>query len=238
MYTLKINEDGSVTTAHYETIMQRSNLVDNFQILASPTYRGIDLSDFNLTMKFLLPVSKRLNSITLTLTNANYDGFLQYVVKGTTLFTAEAGDIEVFFSFTKLTQNEDGSFNQLVRETQKGIVHITSIPDWGNIVPDDALTALDQRMIALEALIKQLDSLQQATYTNMVNDLKLDIPAKELYLISQTGRVGEGVDVDKLSELIGEYVVGSDLDGVNDGVTHLDDIGLPNVTITNLDDLV
>lgn len=239
MYTLKIDEDNNVITTVYETIMQRSNLVDNFQVLVSKTYKSVDMSGFTVTMRYLLPVSKKYKTFTLKLANSDYNGYLQYVVDGTTLFTSEPGDIKVSFSFVKINQLDNGTFQQLVRKTKEGIVTITAIPEWGDIVPDEALDALDQRLIALEILVKQLDALNQETYNNLVRDLHLDISAKELYLISQTGKIGNGIDIDDLSQIVGEYIAGKDLDGVQDGVTHLDDIqNLSNITVTNLDEII
>ena len=51
MYTLKINDDNTVTTTVKETLVERSNYVDKIQIVTSKLYREqIDMSDATLYM--------------------------------------------------------------------------------------------------------------------------------------------------------------------------------------------
>ena len=58
MYTILVNDDNTLTTSIRERIMQRSKLVDSLHFLVYPTYKGLDMTDFTVTMEYILPVSK------------------------------------------------------------------------------------------------------------------------------------------------------------------------------------
>ena len=65
MYTLLINENNEIVTTVKERIMQRSKLVDDLHFLMNPMYKGIDMSDFTVTMEYILPVSREYTTETL-----------------------------------------------------------------------------------------------------------------------------------------------------------------------------
>lgn len=235
MYTLLISEDNSVTTTVYETIMQRSLNVDNVQILVNRNYKGIDLSDASVLMEYVLP-SKRIFS-----TYLKFDGtyeindFIKYTIPANTMLTAEAGDIFVSFTFVKTEVSDANQPKAYVRKTQEGTIKITPISHWLDFVPDDHLTAIDQRLLAMEAAQKAQDALNQEAFESMVRDITLDREKKKIQLESISGPIGNGIDTDKLSEMISTDLVGDDLDGVDDGVTHLDQ--LLGVQVVNLNSL-
>lgn len=236
MYTLLISEDNSVITSVYEPIMQRSLNVDNIQILVNHFYKGIDLSNATVLIEYVLP-SKRIFSTYLNF-DGNYemDDFIKYTIPANTMLTAEAGEILVSFTFVKMELDENNNPKAYVRKTQEGTIKITPISHWLDFVPDEHLTAIDQRLLAMEAAQKAQDSLNQEMFEQMARDITLDEEKKKILLESNSGPIGKGIDTNKLSEIIGTTIVGEDLDGVNDGVTYLDDI--PGVQIVNLDNLV
>lgn len=241
MYTLKICEDNKVITTVYETIMQRSNLVDKVQFLIPKRFKTItDMSSATITMEYIMPVSRELSFITLKLNDKNFhENYLQYLLPINSRLSSQAGEIEFFLTFTEIQALEDGTFEPHIEHTEKGTIRITAIPDFGNIDLDDFMRAFDQKLIAQDVILNKQDALLQEMHMNMVQDIKLDNLTQTLHLLSENGKLGNGVNVEELAKLIGEYIAGKDLDGVQDGVTHLDDIqNLSNITVTNLDEII
>lgn len=239
MYTLLISENGSVTTTVYETIMQRSTNFNNIQVLIKKMYKGVDITNASIYMKYVLPISKKIKMMHLELASDNYlSDHLQYIIPGNTLLTAEPGEIKVTFSIVKAGTTEDGQPAVAVEKTGEGTIKITPVAQWADFVPDEMLDEIDQRLIMLEARQKDQDALHQEMFQEMVNDVRLDTDNKKLILTNKTGDIGAGVNVDDLSDLISNNIVGTDLDGVQDGVIQLDDLLKSNVNIVNLDKLV
>ena len=58
LYTILINDDNTLTTSVRERIMQRSKLVDSLHFLCPPTYKELDMTDFTVTLEYILPVSR------------------------------------------------------------------------------------------------------------------------------------------------------------------------------------
>ena len=78
-----------------------------------------------------------------------------------TNLTAEAGDVAVQLTFYKVEMEADGTGIKRVRHTQATNIRVLPISAWSDIIPDEALTALDQRMIAMQALANQLVEANQ-----------------------------------------------------------------------------
>ena len=187
-------------------------------------------------MEYVLP-SKRIFSMYLN-NNGLFEenNFIKYTIPANTMLTAEAGDINVAFTFTKLELNSENKPKAYVRKTKEGVIEITPISAWLDFVPDEHLSAIDQRLLALEAAQETLNALNQEIFESMVQDIALDENQEKIKAVSKTGLIGQGVDLKKLSELIGTNLVGVDPDGVNDGVTYLDKLN--GIDIVNLDTLV
>lgn len=237
MYTLLISEDNNIVTTKYETLMQRSDF-NNIQILIPSLFKGVDISNATLWLKYILPVSKKIRMVQLILNSANYDGdFLQYIIPANTQLTAEAGEVEITVTIVKLVYEEDTDTKKAgIESTKVGFIKITPIAQWLNFDPDEMLDPIDQRLIMLEARQKDQDALNQEMFESMARDIVIDEDTNKLILDSNSGLLGNGVDINKLITLVGTAIVGEDLDGVNDGVTHLDN--LQGVQVINLDKLV
>lgn len=237
MYTLFLNKDGNFITTNEETIMQRSLNVDNIQILVDKIYKNIDLSNATVYMEYTLPVSKRI--LGMYLQNSPFEDsndLLSFTINGDTKITGEAGDIRFSLTFVKLDLIDEANPVAYVSKTQEGIIKITPIAPWLDYVPDELLTPIDQRLIALEAAQKTQNALNQEMFDSMARDIVLNEEHKKIQLESNSGPIGNGIDTNKLSDIIGTAIVGQDLDGVNDGVTHLDNI--PGIQVVDLDKLV
>ncbi len=237
MYTLKINEDNTVTTTVKEKLVERSNYVDNIQIVTSKLYREqIDMTDCTVYMRYVLPVTNKIKITQLTLNDANYEtDYLQYVIPADAYITAEAGDIEVSFTFLKLVSNEDDSTTSYVRKTQSGVIHISPLAAFAKFEPHEMLDEVDQRLIQMIALEKDMLALSEATYNGMVQDIHINDETRKAVLIDREGNdTGEGIEISNLSTYVAEDLVGKDPDGTQDGVTNIDNV--PG--IASLDELL
>ena len=227
MYTLKINDDNTVTTTVKETLIERSNYVDKIQIVTSKLYREqIDMSDATLYMKYKLPVSNKIKLTQLTVNDLAYEtNYIQYLIPVDAALTAEAGDIEVSFTFLKLVANNDGTYTSYIRKTTSGVIHITPLVQFDKYEPSELFTEIDQRLLVMEGMIKDLDAQNKAAYEGMVKDIRLDTEGRKLTLTDRNGDdTGEGVKVKDLSTMVAEDMTGIDPDGVQDGVVHLDQV--------------
>ena len=227
MYTLKISDDNTVTTTVKETLIERRNYVDRIQIVTNKLYREqIDMSDTTVYMKYKLPVSNKIKMTQLTINDLEYEtNYIQYLIPVDAGLTAEAGDIEVSFTFLKLVANDDGTYTSYIRKTTSGVIHITPLTQFDKYEPSEMFTEIDQRLLAIEGYIKDLDALNKATYENAVKDIRLDTEKRKVTLTNNDGEdTGKGIAMTDLSKMVSEDLTGKDPDGVQDGVVHLDQV--------------
>ena len=207
MYTILVNDDNTMATSVRERIMQRSKLVDSLHFLVNPTYKGLDMSDFTVVMEYILPVSKQYKTEQLIKSDDTYKDMLEYKLPFDTNLTKEAGDIEVKLTFSKVDLDADGNDIQYVRKISATKITIIPIEAWCDIIPDEALNAIDQRIIKTDAQIKALMDANEITRLEKADNLVLDEENKELYLTSDGEPIGNKV---KLSDLGNEIVQSSD----------------------------
>ena len=193
MYTFLINEDNTLTTTVVERIMERSKMVDNLHFLADTTYKGVDMSDYTVLLEYLLPVSKRYKTEILTKSDELYKNKLEYVLPFDTNLTNEPGDVQIQLTFSNITMDSDGKTTQHVRKVGPGVVHIVPISAWSDVVPDASLTAVDQRILALEALAKSLQDRNQAIFDSKADNLSYDDHV--LQLTSGGKKIGNAIKI-------------------------------------------
>lgn len=194
-YVIIAENDNSLYGSQKCRIMQREKLFNKLYFLVAPDYNGYDMSQCTVTMRYLLPISKEFKTETLVLSEEKYKCYLKYILPIDTNLTKECGDIELNLTFIMLDTDDDGSIIQRVRKTDNHVLHITKLPDWDSIIPDSALSALDQRIIAQSAQIKALEELANVLDENQVDNLVYD-DAKETLQLSANGiGVGNKVSV-------------------------------------------
>lgn len=238
MYTLKITDENTVVTTVKEKIIERSNYVDKIQIVVEKLYREqIDMSDCTVYMRYVLPVTGKIKITQLTPNDLAYENdYIQYLIPAEAYLTAEAGDIEVSFTFLKLISNEDDSTTSYVRKTQLGVIHISPLAAFAKYEPNEMLDEIDQRLLELIALQKDMMSMAEDAYNGMVQDVHIN-DDKKIILTDRDGNdTGEGIEIEDLSAIVAEDLTGKDPDGVQDGVVNLDQ--LPNMQMINLDNLL
>ena len=227
MYTLKITDENTVVTTVKESIVERSNYVDKIQIVTNKLYREqIDMTDTTVYMKYKLPISNKIKMTQLIPNDLAYEqNYIQYLIPVDAGLTAEAGDIEVSFTFLKLIANEDESYTSYIRKTTSGVIHITPLVQFDKYEPSEMFTEIDQRLLVMEGMIKDLDAQNKAAYEGMVKDIRLDTDGRKITLTDRNGDdTGNGIVVKDLSTMVAEDMTGKDPDGTQDGVVHLDQV--------------
>lgn len=236
MYTLRITDDNNVITTVKESLMEKSNCVNSIQIIINKLYKEqIDMTDTTAYMKYVLPVTKKIKMTQLIADTTTDESHILYTIPVTANISAEPGDIEVSFTFLKLVHDEESdTTTSYVRKTEFGLIHITKLAQFDSYEPSEMLTELDQRILALMATAEDIKKLGQATYDNMPIDMKLDSEAKKLTLVNANGNTGDGVGIADLSDSIAKELTGTDPDGTQDGVTHIDKV----TGVQSLDELL
>lgn len=204
MYTILVNQDNTMTTSVRERIMQRSKLVDSLHFLVDPIYKGLDMSDFTVNLEYILPVSKQYRTEILYKSDKLYKEKLEYKLPFDTDLTKEPGDIKVQLTFTKVDLDEYENNIQYVRKISETTIHITPISAWSDIIPDNALNAIDQRIIKTDAQIKALEELNEVTATTKADNIKLDEETNDIYLTANGEKIGDSINISDLGTTLAE----------------------------------
>lgn len=204
MYTILVNQDNTMTTSVRERIMQRSKLVDSLHFLVDPIYNDFNMSDFTVVMEYILPVSKEYKSEILKLSEELYKDKLEYKLPIDTNLTKEPGQIEVQISFIKVDLDEEGNDVQYIRKTSSTTITIIPISAWSDIIPDNALNAIDQRIIKTDAQIKALEELNEVTATTKADNIKLDEETNDIYLTANGEKIGDSINISDLGTTLAE----------------------------------
>lgn len=203
-YVILVENDNSLYGSCKSRIMQREKLFNKLWFLVPPHYNGYDMSQCTVTMRYILPISKEFITETLALSDEKYEEYLKYVLPVDTNLSKEWGDIELNLTFTMVDVDEDGNAVQRVRKTDNYLLHITQLPDWDKLIPDSALSALDQRILKQDAQIKALAELADAFDGNgnvaMVDNLVYNSDEDTLQLSSNGIGVGDKVSVRDMLE--------------------------------------
>lgn len=217
MYTILVNDDDTLYGSHKERIMQHSKLVDNLVFIVDHIYRNtIDMTNASVMLEYVLPISRKYETIYLELCEERYNEcFLQYKLPFDTNLTSEHGAVELQLTFAYVEMDENGKTVQHVRKTSPTTIEIIPISAWSDIIPDGALSALDQRIIKLDAQMRGLNDCLDALETNKVDNLVYNDTEDSLQLSAKGVGVGDKVYV---KDMLDDGVPIVDLDsGSNNG---------------------
>ena len=196
MYTIIVNNNNVLDKTNVERVMCKSKLVNNMHFLVPLMYDEISMDGFTAVLEYRLPGSKAYHTEILVVQPEIYkDDYLEYRLPFDTNLTAEAGEIELQLTFTKAIVNDDGSTTQYVRKTLPTQITITPIASLADMIPDAALTALDQRIIALDLAQEQLAQLAQLLNTGKADNVVIE--GDQLQLTSNGVKIGDAVTVNQ-----------------------------------------
>ena len=196
-YIIIVNDDDTLYGSHRERIMQRSTNVNNLIFIVDPVYRNtLDMTDATVLMEYKLPVSKDYKSEYLVLDSERYnDYYLQYKLPLNTKLTSESGKVEIQLTFYYTELDANGNGIGRVRKTSPTTVEIIPIAAWSDIIPDSALSALDQRVLKQDAQIRALADLAEILESKKVDNLVYDKKEDTLHLSSNGTVIGDKVSV-------------------------------------------
>lgn len=196
MYTILVNPDNSLYGSQKSRVMQRSKLVDNLRFIVEPTYNGIDMTDATVMLEYVLPVSRKYKTVLLVLDNERYSNcFLQYKLPFDTDLTNEAGSLELQLTFAYVEMDANGVGIQRVRKTSPTTIEVIPITAWSDIVPDEALSSLDERLIKLDAQMRAMNDYLDVLDENKVDNLVYNDKEETLQLSAKGVGVGDKVSV-------------------------------------------
>ena len=199
-YVILVGEDNSLTATRKERIMQRSKLVDTLWFLVNPVYKECNMTNFTVLLEYVLPISKKYCSEVLRLSDERYEEYLKYLLPFDTKLTSEAGKIELQLTFALADLDEKGNAIQRVRKTDTINVDIIPISAWSDIIPDSALSAIDQRLIKTDAQIKALEEVSCLLSDTKADNLRYDKNSNELQLLSGSKEIGNKITIKHCNE--------------------------------------
>ena len=196
MYVILINDDNTMTTTISGRIVQRSNLVDDLCFLVNPFYNGIDMSSATVLLEYVAPVSRKYQTEFLVVEPQLHKGYLKYKLPFDTKLTQEAGDIEIQISFIYVDMGLDGKAMQRVRKTAPAHkIAVIPISAWSDIIPDSALSALDQRIIKMDAQMKAMEDMNKQIYDAKADNIRYDEDSNKLQLMAGENTIGDVVQL-------------------------------------------
>ena len=229
-YIIIVENDNTLYGSQKRRVMQREKLFNTLWFLVPQYYNGYDMSQCTVTMRYLLPISKEFKTETLKLSNERYkDEYLKYVLPIDTCLTKEFGEIELNLTFTMLDVDDNGNIVQRVRKTDNHLLNITPIPDWDSVIPDSALSALDERIIKLDAQMKALDERNKVIADTKADNIKYNTDTNELQLTSNGNVIGDKVTINVNDASLADGIPVVDFGSISGGDNSTDETEDDNV---------
>ena len=221
MYVILVNDDDTLYGSHKERIMQRQKLVNDLVFISNPIYRNThDMTNATVMLEYVLPVSREYKTVILTLSEERYnDCYLQYKLPFDTDLTSQAGSLEVQLTFAYVEMMPNGVGVQRVRKTSATTIDIIPVTAWSDIVPDSALSGLDQRLIKLDAQMRGLNDYMNVLDNTQVDNLVYNEKDETLHLSAKGNIVGSKVSV---REMLDDGIPVVDLDSDSGNTTDKD----------------
>lgn len=197
MYVIHINKDNSLYGSCKEKIMQKEKMFNKLQFLVERYYNGFDMSKCTVLMRYMMPISNEYKTEILEMSNEEYEDHLMYILPIDTDLTKEHGDIELNLTFI-MVDADTGEIIQRVRKTDSYMLHVTEIPDWDSVIPDSALSALDQRILKMDAQIKAINDMNAIVLDGKADNLSYD--GEELWLMANGNKIGNAVKINSYDD--------------------------------------
>ena len=183
-----------------ERIMKKSKLVNHMHFLVPLMYGEVSMDGFTVVLEYRLPISHEYHSEILAVESEIYkDDYYEYRLPIDTNLTVEPGEIEIQLTFTKVTNDGTGNYTQYVRKTLPTTITITDTASWSDVIPDSALNALDQRIIALSLAAEQIANAASQYSESKADDFVIE--GDQLQLTSGGVKIGNPVTINTTGEI-------------------------------------
>lgn len=223
-YIIIVEDDDSLYGSKKERIMQRSKCVDNLIFVVDPIYRKThDMTNATVMLEYLRPISRKYETEILVLSDERYNGFLQYKLPFDTRFTEEHGSLELQLTFVYTDLDENGNGIQRVRKTSPTTIEIIPISAWSDIIPDSALSGLDQRLIVMNAQIRAMNEMNQIIADTKADNIQYNEDTNELQLLSGDKEIGNKVMLKTSDKSLEDGVPVVDFDTASDDDAPVDE---------------
>lgn len=200
--TYLINDDNSITHTVKEPVVEKTNCVDEIQFICSKKYNGYTMSEFDVVIEYILPISKTNRVIKLTLADSNYkNNYLRYTLPTTQLttsLTAEVGEVEMSISFMKAELDYDGNTIERVRYcSNTAKLNILPLTSWLKI-SDEGLSDLTAMYLENKKTAIALSELANVLSATKADGIKL---TDDFIALTSNGEtVGEEIPLETLNE--------------------------------------
>ena len=118
MYTILITNDNEMDVSVIEPVVEGSNRANKIRFLVPQMYEDLDMSEFTVTLEYVIPKSRWSYDYVLEPSEELYKGMLEYLYEITDEFTEEDGEVEVHLTFVK---------DDIVREIRPNTIRIYPI---------------------------------------------------------------------------------------------------------------
>lgn len=201
MYYILVTNQNEMYATQIQRIMHRSKLVDDLFFIVEQMYNGHDMSQASVVLEYVRPVSRKYETEYLNLSQEKYnETHLKYQLPIDTNLTSEVGKIELALTFVFTELDASGNGIQRVRKISPATIEVLPTAAWADIIPDSALSALDQRIIKLDAQMRALSEYVPGESFVGVDNLIRNAEDDTLQLSANGVPVGDKVSVKDLLE--------------------------------------
>lgn len=205
--------DKELVCSKLSRIYQKENLVDRLIFYIPETYdETVDLTTTTAVMYYKNQGNEANMEILTKLEISDKDGYMMFTLPVTTKFTRFAGDVVLHLSFM---QNFEETDEKEVLHTSELTINILSYEDYFAYVPNDALTAIDNKILELDSKADKIQAAAEQLDLKTPNELLLE--EDMLYLAKDEEKLSSGLEI---------LVPGDkdDEDKDHDGVIDIDDL--------------
>ena len=168
MMNLLMREDKTIRLTNIVPIYQYDSLMNPLRILVPKFYEGIDLSEFNVVLTYMLP-DETIGSVTLELDEEPYnDDYISYGLTIGTTLTSIVGYVCIKLTFTKV---------ETVNDTDKVYMLTTQICKLPIYSSDEMTGSIDPSDLArIEAQIADINQRLNVEAAKVANINEYGIP--------------------------------------------------------------
>ncbi len=201
--TILMLSDKSLVITVNTPIYQRDKLVDKLLFLIPSTYEDINLSDFDVILKYKDQMGN-VNSELLTKQDGLYkERYIQCVLPvDTNLSSRYNGRIYMRLTLNKIDLDTMKEYSLNTSETS---FYINPVSDYyEDYIPDSNYTAIEQKLNEINVKIKALDKMSTAYNEEKADGIKLDSDTSELYLTANDKPIGDKISLNDLGDTIAD----------------------------------
>lgn len=189
--TLLFDEDKRLKITKRARIRQGESLADMLYILVPIEYSDMSLEDFTATLLYVDPANVAHVEEMVKSDEIYKESYIKYTVPITSEFTKMAGDVVAELTLTKANLETGESY---VIHSAPITITVLTWEDYYKFVPATSLNAIDQRILQLDALAKEIESTSEVYDKARVVDLNLNGDLLQLKTNEGT-TTGNGVSI-------------------------------------------